>query len=64
MRYNLFRLLEDGNWECIGMFCNPEQVLEVINKYPLDNIHKSPCTVPQILENGQDLVQAWMDGDA
>lgn len=53
MRMNVFRLLEDGTWECLGMFCT---TLEIAGFAAMYDIHCVPCRVPQFAEDGEELL--------
>lgn len=51
MRMNVFRLTEDGNYECLGMFCTDLQIAGFDAMYP--NITLVPCNVIQVSEQGE-----------
>lgn len=58
MRMNVFRLLENGNWECLGMFCTELQVNGFAAMY--GNIELIPCSVTQFAEDGEELMSKFI----
>lgn len=57
MRMNVFRLLEDGTWECLGMFCTALQISGFAAMY---DIRVAPCSVSQLAEDGEELISKYI----
>lgn len=58
MRMNVFRLREDGNWECLGMFCTELQINGFVAMY--ENVVCIPCSVTQLDSQGEELMVRYL----
>ncbi len=51
-KYNVFILLEDGNWECIAQDATQADIICLEMEHPTRNLTSILTTTPQILEDG------------